>query len=310
LVWAGRKIDDPDPVATARASAVRDAEEEHRRLLYVAMTRAADRLVIAGSRGVNRIPDGCWYQLIDNALKADAGEEPADDGAGTVWRWRKAGTDSAAAAPAIAGEEPRHDVPDWLKRRAPAQPAAPRAIAPSGALAKTFADARALARGRVVHRLLQALPALPSGRRAEAARRHVARVSELPESERETIVGEVLRVLDDVRFAALFSPGARAEVSIAGILADGRRVSGAVDRLAVTDADVLIADYKSDRAIPPSIEQVPDSYIGQLALYRAVLRRLYPNHRVRAALIWTAGPSLTELPDATLDHAMSRLKHA
>src|SRR5205085_12642209 len=89
IVWAGRKVDDVEPVAAARASAVRAAEDEYRRLLYVAMTRAADRLVVAGSRGVNRIPPGCWYELIEAALKRDAVEVPADDGDGIVWRWRK-----------------------------------------------------------------------------------------------------------------------------------------------------------------------------------------------------------------------------
>ena len=113
---------------------------------------------------------------------------------------------------------------------------------------------------------------------------------------------EVLAVLDDSRFAPLFEPGSRAEVPIVGIVSrDERKVSGQVDRLAVTATDVLIADYKSDRFVPRRIEDIPESYVGQLALYREVLRALYPNHRVRAALVWTAGPALTELPDAALD---------
>jgi ATP-dependent helicase/nuclease subunit A len=310
LVWAGRKVDDPAPVATARATAVRAAEDEYRRLLYVAMTRAADRLVVAGSRGVNRMPDGCWYQLIERALKAEAVEELADDGAGTAWRWRKVAGETPPVPPASASEAAAHDVPDWLKRKAPAEATASPAIAPSRALATRFADARALARGRLIHRLLQALPAIASERRTEAARRHVARASEVGESEREAIVAEVLRVLDDARFAALFSPGARAEVPLAGILPDGRRVSGVVDRLAVTENVVLIGDYKSDRTVPSGLEQVPLTYVSQLALYRAVLRRLYPNHLVRVALVWTAGPALTELPDNVLDQAMSSLCHA
>src|SRR5205085_6146313 len=113
IVWAGRKADDIVPVAAARASAVRALEDEYRRLLYVAMTRAADRLVVAGARGVNRIPDGCWYQLVENALKPEAIEETADDGDGTVLRWRKSideqiQTGDAASAAAVR----QHDVPD------------------------------------------------------------------------------------------------------------------------------------------------------------------------------------------------------
>ena len=42
----------------ARSAPCATAENEYRRLLYVAMTRAADRLVIAGSRGVNRASRG------------------------------------------------------------------------------------------------------------------------------------------------------------------------------------------------------------------------------------------------------------
>jgi len=70
---------------------------------------------------------------------------------------------------------------------------------------------------------------------------------------------------------------------------------------------VLIAEYKSDRFVPRRIEDIRESHLAQLALYREVLRALYPNHRVRAALVWTAGPTLTELPDGALDHALSRL---
>ena len=304
LVWAGRKADDPAPVATARATAVRAAEDEHRRLLYVAMTRAADRLVIAGSRGVNRIPPGCWYELMSDALKPEAIEQTAPEGA--VWRWRKAGPEISASAPA-SEQAPRHDVPEWLQKTVPSERRAPRAISPSLALGPAKADAQALARGRIVHRLLQALPALPPEHRGDAAQKTLARAGI---AGAESVVGEVLKLLDDPRFAALFAPGSRAEVPIVGVLADGRTVSGQADRLAVTGKDVLIADYKSNRIVPGGIDEVPPDYIAQLALYRAVLRKLYPNHTVRAALVWTAAPALMDVPDAALDAAMSSLTKA
>jgi ATP-dependent helicase/nuclease subunit A len=304
LVWAGRKADDPEPVAAARAVAVREAEDEHRRLLYVGMTRAADRLVIAGSRGVNRIPPGCWYELVSDALKPEAVEEATAEGA--VWRWRQGGPEAVAGAPAAVAAQ-RHDVPEWLHKAVPPETRTARAIAPSLALGAAKADAQALVRGRVVHRLLQALPALPPERRRDAARQTLARAKVADAGQ---VLEEVLRLIDDPRFAALFAPGSRAEVPIVGILPDGRQVSGQADRLAVTSKDVLIADYKSDRIVPDGIERIAPHYITQLALYRAVLGTLYPNHAVRAALVWTAGPALTELPEAALDAAMSRLPAA
>src|ERR1044072_541168 len=191
IVWAGRKTDDVTPVADARATAVRALEDEYRRLLYVAMTRAADRLVIAGSRGVQRIPDGCWYQLIETALKADAIEEPADDGDGMVLRWRKS-ADIALGAASDVAESQRDQPPDWLTRNALAEPAL-RLLPPPppGAQRISIGAPRALARGRTVHRLLQALPALPPERRDATARRHLAHAKDIDPAEHEALLREV-----------------------------------------------------------------------------------------------------------------------
>ena len=309
LVWAGRKADDVAQVAAARASAVRAAEDEYRRLLYVAMTRAADRLVVAGSRGVNRIPPGCWYELIENALKPDAIEQNADDGDGVVLRWRKsAALEIVSSSPDGADTKADETLPDWLKRDAPSTKAA-RAITPSAAAGglPLAGDRKALNRGRIVHRLLQALPAIPPERRAEVAARYLARdAKEFSATENAALIGEVTAVLSDARFAPLFSPGSRAEVPIVGRLAAGN-VSGQVDRLAVTDRTVLIADYKANRLPPCTLAEAPTDYVTQLALYRAVLAALYPDHEIRAALVWTAGPNLMEVPAAALDEALSRV---
>jgi ATP-dependent helicase/nuclease subunit A len=310
IVWAGRKADDAAPVADARAKAVGAAEDEYRRLLYVAMTRAADRLVVAGSRGVNRIPPGCWYELIERALRVEAVEEPADDGEGTVYRWRKSGEIELGAA-ANAGEITREQSPDWLTRNVPAGTAhrviSPSLTGPAGARHIGGGDPRALAHGRAVHRLLQALPALPPQRRADAAREHLARAKGLDATEHAAMLREVFGILDDARFASLFAEGSRAEVPIVGLVSQNERVSGQVDRLAVTSTEVLIADYKSDRIVPTKVEEVAPGYVRQLALYRAALRKLFPNHSVRAALVFTAGPTLIELPAPLLEAELSRL---
>jgi ATP-dependent helicase/nuclease subunit A len=116
----------------------------------------------------------------------------------------------------------------------------------------------------------------------------------------------VLAILSDPRFVALFGPGSRAEVSIAGRFR-GRPVAGQVDRLVVTSEAVLIADYKSNRPAPTSLDQCVErygSYVKQLALYRDVLRRVYPGRPVRAALLWTETLELMELPARSLDEAL------
>ena len=161
---------------------------------------------------------------------------------------------------------------------------------------------KAGARGVLVHRLLQSLPDIPRAARLEAARRHLARTAgAFSAEEREILVEQVRRVLDDPRFAQLFLPGSRAEIPIVGRLRGGTlAVSGQVDRLVVTNDSVLIADYKTGRAVPRRRE----AYVTQLALYRAVLAQLYPGKPIRAALVWTDVPDLMEVSAAALDAAL------
>jgi ATP-dependent helicase/nuclease subunit A len=80
-----------------------------------------------------------------------------------------------------------------------------------------------------------------------------------------------------------------------------------VDRLAVTPDAVMVADYKTNRPAPQNLAEVPDSYITQLALYRAVLGTLYPGRTVRALLVWTDVPDFMEIPAAALDAAITQL---
>ncbi len=122
------------------------------------------------------------------------------------------------------------------------------------------------------------------------------------------MIEQVRRLLDDARFAELFLPGSRAEVPIVGRLTHKGRtvaVSGQVDRLAVTGDSVLIADYKTNRPAPRRIEDTPRAYVTQLALYRAVLGRLYPDKAIRAVLIWTDVPDLMEIPATAMDHELA-----
>ncbi len=325
LIWAGRKDDDVASVASARGTALGEAEDEYRRLLYVAMTRAADRLIICGADGIRARPKGCWYDLIRGALDPFLIEE--QDNGDKVLRYRKAQAEpllplrmSAAAA---ADTTLLHALPNWLREPAPAQAPRPAPLSPSaafdeaiGRLAQPETTAaerqRALARGRVVHRLLQSLPDIASERRADAAERYLAKAGvDFSAEQRAEILSKVSAILDDRDFAVLFAPGSRAEVPIVGRLvragADPILVSGQVDRLAVADDVVLIADYKSDRGVPAKLDEV-EPYVAQLALYRDVLVQLYPDKTVRAALVFTEGPRLLDVPAAKMDTALDKVR--
>ena len=114
-------------------------------------------------------------------------------------------------------------------------------------------------------------------------------------------------------FAAAFAPGSKAEIGIIADLpelGDGARVSGRIDRLAVTDGEVLAIDFKTNRPPPTRLEEVPAIYVRQMALYRLALAKLFPNKRVACALVWTEGPRLMPIPAEILDKEASRLRSA
>ncbi len=322
MVWAGRKADDVTAVSSARQQALGEAVHEYRRLLYVAMTRAADRLIICGAEGRRKRPDGCWYDLVRNALEPFLVED--SDGDEKVWRYRKDTAEAAATDKALPLRDDKapeqHALPLWLRQLVPNEtpPSAPLSpsaafdedigrAAPSGGSA---ADRRhALERGRIVHRLMQALPDMPPERREAAAAHYLAQAAaDFASAERQEIAQQVLAILADQNFAEVFAPGGRAELPIVGRIpragADQLRVVGQVDRLIVTDTSVLIADYKTDRSVPDRLSAVEPRYLAQLALYRAVISRLYPGKAVRAALVFTAGPALIEVSAAAMDAAL------
>jgi ATP-dependent helicase/nuclease subunit A len=324
IVWVPAKREDTAPTADARTTAVDEAVDEYRRLLYVAMTRAADRLVICGSVGERRRPAGCWYDLIVDALKPHCTEETADVGDSTVLRFRK--TPSRPETLSLFDPPPSQptarDRPDWLTRAAPADGAPPAPLSPSQlhdetapiARAGGAARRRAMARGVVMHRLLQSLPAVAPQHRAEAARRYLAGKSrDFTADECEELARKALALVEYPRFAALFSPQSRAEVPIVGRVVHGgrtRAVAGVVDRLVVTDDAILIADHKTNRDPPRTLDQAPQAYVAQLALYRTVLAKLYPGRPVRAALIWTEVADLMEVSEAAMDAALAGVTSA
>ncbi|SDT30272.1 double-strand break repair helicase AddA [Bradyrhizobium canariense] len=320
VVWAGRKADDPAIVATARAAMVGETEDEYRRLLYVAMTRAADRLIVGGCvpGNMNTVRRFSWYDLIDKGL-ANSGLQlqEFETANGKVKRYSRpedAATPSTAARTATAAAPIA--LPSWLRISAPPETLTDHLLRPSGvaddeghrvrAGESIRERALALQRGTLVHRLLQSLPDIPGDRRRDAALKYLNHnAAGWDEGERAALAGGVLAVIEDPRFAQVFASGSRAEVSIVGRLQRPGRppalVSGQIDRLVVTPSEVLIVDFKTNHAPPSLPADAPSAYVRQLALYRAVLAKLYPQRAIRAALLWTETPELMEISAPALD---------
>ncbi|WP_421996882.1 double-strand break repair helicase AddA [Reyranella sp.] len=341
-LWLPRADDANDAARAWRAVSRDRALEEQNRLLYVAMTRAEDRLYVGGWYGARKPDRGCWYERIEAGLRRSSEAEVAADSAlprgravpqvfdfteplgdagwsGDGWLLSNAGTIGAPEQAELA--LPRAaPLPDWSRQQAPAEPDPPSPLAPSRPLPdespaerRAFSplqagDPRRWLRGRLLHELLRHLPAIAPADRAAAAHRFLAQPAHgLGEEEIAAWSAEALAVTEAPAHRLLFAGEARAEVPLTGIVSTRRgafAVSGQVDRLAVSDREVLIVDYKTNRPPPGAAADVPLAYRRQLALYRALLADIYPGRAVRAFLLWTATPLLMEIDAKTLEESM------
>jgi ATP-dependent helicase/nuclease subunit A len=306
LAWARKATEDAEAVAVARAAAREAQAGEHRRLLYVAMTRAAQRLIVAGYETSRRRPVDCWYDLIHTGLADALVEAPAPfRGDATILRFGDSlrADDGAETASALA----RGALPGWLlAKAAPESAVAP--LNPSRAGGVGGGDPERALEGRLAHALLEMLPNLPPERRPHAATAYLDTWGKaLGESARAALAFKVLKAIGAPELSLVFGPHSRSEVALAGLLPRPGRpdlaYSGRLDRLVATDEGVLIVDFK----LGEKPERPASSHLAQLALYRAALEPLYWGSPIRAALVYLDGPALAEVSAEELDAALDAI---
>jgi ATP-dependent helicase/nuclease subunit A len=302
----------PDFVASAReAASLRDVEEGNR-LLYVALTRARDGIIIGGwLANRRRTLEGSYYEHLLTQIESMSGVTEVEGGG---LRVETAGTVEPATSglPTPPREEVTTEISDWLFSTAPAESRPPRPLRPSAPDGTTTAKSApgtifttattALARGRLAHRMFEVLPHLRADRHDNVITAMVSAQKELPTEAAMALATEVRRVLALPELAALFGPDALAEISLSGVVA-GFGVAGQIDRLHVDAARVVIGDFKTG----PRPASTPDSYIRQMALYGALMAQIYPRHEILTWLVWTEAAAIEEITPAARKAALAML---
>ena len=314
LMCPGSAKEDCDASRAAREARQARADAETLRLLYVALTRARDRLILLGRACGNSkqgYDDDSWWAVLTETFGAL--DDARDVGDGVV----RYGPDPSRLSPGPSGLSAGVSVPDWA-RRVPAPDGTARFASPSkmdetlrvpapSPLAITAGPGGPLGRfrrGDLIHRLLERLPDVAAAERPDAAVRMLSRERDLNEAQRAEMIAAAFAVLDDARFAPVFGTGSRPEVALTGSVA-GAAVSGRMDRLVITPGQVLVVDYKTNRPAPDRIEDADPAYVLQMAVYVSILSDLYPDRAVEAALVWTDGPCLMGIPRSMMDAALS-----
>jgi ATP-dependent helicase/nuclease subunit A len=288
-------------------------EQERMRLLYVALTRAENWLIICGADRQGKANKG-WYDTIETGMKKTAAvtqEFPIGQGLclkSPNW------TSKPAPDPAQARDS---EVvrPDWLttdaltitKRERPLSPSdlgGEKALTGTGAAAEVDEEA-AMRRGTHIHALLEQLCGVDSACWPDLARR-VLPPDLVGEAEFVSLLGEVSTVLKSRHLEHVFAPGALVEVGVTADLPEleSRRISGAIDRLIISEKHILAVDFKSNALVPERAIDVPLGLLRQMGAYLAALQQVYPAHVIEMAIVWTREARLMTLPHEIVRDAL------
>ena len=322
-LFAPRKDMEPQIYRDAKDHEAARADEEYRRLLYVAMTRAEERLYVGGYAAKRTPMEDSWYFDVKKgfeSLRGSAYFTEHEDGTLIYDRPRVKEPDKVAQDHKAVRERDNEAPPAWLHRDAPPEAAAPGMIVPSRLSNDDKSDGESFSeggvpvnspisadnqyrflRGNITHKLLELLPEIPPDKRKKAALNFTRRYgAALPAATQSDTAEEVLRILEHPEFSAIFGAGSIAEVALSGLVDDKNVMSGQIDRLLITPRQIMIIDYKTNRAPPASPADIPAIYINQMRSYCQALQAIYPQRSISCALLWTDGPELMVIPPAIL----------
>ena len=303
-----------DKTDAFKARAKEKTKEEHKRLFYVAMTRAADELYITGVSTAKEVNAESWYAYAEQTMEALASEKGK---ANITYNENESGVHYGEYEEHVFETEAdtnkhfqEEKLPRWIHESAREEREISKTLKPS--LGEVIAENETVIsplsnfarpkhdprfhRGNIIHALLQFLPDVSHKERhtklsSYLAQKHLG----LDEATQEEIHSEVIGLLNTPKFKDVFGPDARAEIPITGILEDGTKITGQIDRLLVTDTDIIIVDFKTNRPPPKKVEDVDKLYRDQLRAYKTIIEKIYPHRSVRCGLLWTNTATLMEI---------------
>ncbi|WP_139412617.1 double-strand break repair helicase AddA [Bartonella mastomydis] len=334
FIWCPNKKFDTKLSRQAISHLKERAEEEYRRLLYVGMTRAEDRLFVCGYKGEKTLSD-TWLQLVKKALEphAVAIKGPTED----IAAWRYCITSSSTVPinqeVAFAESQALPPLPAFYSHKVPTEQVLPKPLKPSVASLSIEADtelsssskqlftspvlgevntnrAFSIEYGNLIHRLLQYLPDCPPQKRQDYARNYLnIKASHWDENQREEGLRHVWKMLDHIYLKPLFSQHSRAEVPLMGIVkirGKEQAISGQIDRLYITKNSIIFADFKT--GYPPENEAaIPPHHWLQMALYRKLLQAIHPSKDVQALLVYSKEAKIFKLPPEKLESFLDEI---
>lgn len=310
-LWRPNSAEEPAAARAMRQEKLAAEARERERLLYVAMTRAECWLIVAGAGAKDPDPNG-WYGVIAAALQ-DRAQMPLTTPMGEGLRVEPTPWPDQAEAKAEVGEAKELPAADVKIGPLPAVEPAKKFLSPSdlgGAKAlpgeSADDDDQGLLYGRLLHLLLEHLPTADASERPDLGRALLMQADEPPSADMgQRLLADAMRLLSDANLADIFAPLTLREVGVTGA-PGGKALFGSIDALIVGDSRLRIVDFKSNRVVPQSENDVPEGILRQLGAYAAMLEEIYPEHEIVPEILWTATGERMSIPHDIVRDAFAR----
>jgi ATP-dependent helicase/nuclease subunit A len=310
--WKSGKPDSPAMAVEALDTKQGFLEQERMRLLYVALTRAENWLIVCGAGNPGKAGES-WYNLVQTGA-GELGAVDVDFGGQAVKRYEPYGWTAATDVAEPSAPEPDLALPDWIDSNAPAIAGKYETINPSklggakivaGSTEGQYEEA-ALRHGRQIHTLLEHLPKADASEWSDLA----AQILQSGEDKAtrdgvSALLAEVAPILESTELANLFAANTLAEVPVVAQI-EGQPLYGVIDRLVLSENHVLAVDFKSNAAVPAAIEDVPEGLLQQMGAYAAALAQIYPDQQIETAILWTKTTELMRLPPQMVTDAFGK----
>ncbi|MBQ8785469.1 MAG: double-strand break repair helicase AddA [Alphaproteobacteria bacterium] len=269
--------------------------EEYRRLMYVAVTRAEDRMIFCGFSKKQQIADDSWYSLFKETFSQIA--TPDENDILSITSEQCFEKDSK---PKNKREEVQTEMPDFMNRHAekesplskPLRPSKPDSEPANISPLIINKDRTLYKRGEIIHKLLQFLPTISKDKQIQTITDFLQqKAPDFIETDVEKICKEITFLLNNKEFGKVFGANSKAEVPIMGEV-DGKIISGQIDRLIIDDNQVIIVDYKTNKNVP---DKIPAVYVSQLNAYKKLMKKIYPQKEIKTYILWTNTANMMEI---------------
>ncbi len=322
MIWAARKTSLDAVAKTWSTAAEKTRDQEYRRLLYVAMTRAEDRLYICGWTGNKTVSRTSWYKLIYEGLKNRSKCESdtfltkhLNTSGETILRLVCPQTEDAQKETPRTKNTIPATLPDWAHASPPPEIVPQQGFTPYLFLMEDapkpqsiHIDDKLQTRGQLIHSLLQWLPHLPPEVRTEKTRNFLANYPmALSEAMRNDLSAVVLKVISTPGLAHIFGPESRAEVPLAGSFSRYGRtynVCTQIHRLTVKETTVNMVVFATEQHVPKDALDLPTQHLQHMAICRVLLETIYPGHAIECTILWTEIPRLMVVDKELLDRSL------